>query len=280
MIASASRDHEPRVHHGARANLGHWWLLCELEADAGAIVHVLAGGRVVNLECQHGSSLDQHRAALLEDGRRRARRRLREERPPPDGGLPRRGILIGHVRRHGAARRISRTKRHRTRGHTRVTRVDQHVVHHGAVTRANLERLNPPILGEVRRNLEVLIGNFALRRHAVGALHAEHRVGLSDGPTLRVHRSRRQVLRVALRCARRDPPRDHILLGGRQAAVVLPRAVCRIGMPGRHRPVDDVVTDGASPGPCLLVAQERHRGNFPRPMARGAVLVEHRRDIL
>ena len=50
-------------------------------------------------------------------------------------------------------------------------------------------------------------------------------------------------------------------------------------MPRRHRPVTHFISDRLGPGTDFLVGHQRHRRDFARAVALGAVLVQDRRDI-
>ncbi len=82
-----------------------------------------------------------------------------------------------------------------------------HVVHLGARAGMDLDRLDPLVLGQPGRRLEVLVRHRAARRNRELLVHREDRVGRADRPAVGEDRRRRQVLVVALRRAARRPTR-------------------------------------------------------------------------
>ena len=92
----------------------------------------------------------------------------------------------------------------------------------------------------------------------------------------------RHVLHVALGRAGRHPLDDGVDLGVAQRAVVLEvlDAQALVEVPGRHLPGLHAVADRAGPRPALLVGDERHRRDRIGPVARLALRLEDRRDVL
>ncbi len=154
-----------------------------------------------------------------------------------------------------------------------------HVVDHFARARPDLDRLHPLVLGEVRRNLEVLVFHESIGRHLVVDRHRDDRVRLAERPALDVLRRRRQVLRIALGRAVVRPALDDGLLLIAQSALVGELAVGLVGMPRRHDAGDDLVADLLRVRPRAVVGEERHRRDLARPVTAGAVLVKDRRDV-
>ena len=115
--------------------------------------------------------------------------------------------------------------------------------------------------------------------HLVRLRHRDHEVGRADGPAIRELRQLRHVLRVALWCAAIRPLHERVAVGRRETAIVLEPAVLRIGVPRRHVPLAHLVADGFRPRSRVLVADERHRADLARPVARRAVLVEDGRNV-
>ena len=91
--------------------------------------------------------------------------------------------------------------------------------------------------------------------------------------------SRGRSASLPLRRAGVGPLHDRVDLRGGQAAVVLERAVVRIGAPRRHLAVRDLRADRLRPRARVLVGDQRHRRDFARPMAADAAGVEDRRDV-
>ena len=93
---------------------------------------------------------------------------------------------------------------------------------------------------------------------------------------------RREVLRVALRCARVDPPHDvvELVVGERAIVLELLDAERPIDVPRRHLPRGDAALDRADPRPHLFIGDQRHRRDVARAMTRLALLLEDRRDVL
>ena len=136
--------------------------------------------------------------------------------------------------------RTGRRRRRARLGRTGVARahVGNDVVDGGAGAGPDLEGLQPPVLGQVRRDLEELVVERAARRDRIVLLHREDRVGLAHHPALGELRRRGQILRIAFRRSAARPRDEHVLVRRRQAAIVQELAVRRIvGVPGRHRAV-------------------------------------------
>ena len=135
-------------------------------------------------------------------------------------------------------------------------------MHQRAIAGPRFDRLQPPRLGESRRDVEILVMNRALRWHRVVFGQLEHLIGRADAPAVGEIRERRQVGGVALRRTARDPARNEGLLRGRQTALVGEGPVRRVGVPRRHAAVGDAAADGLRPGPCLGIGEQRHRRDF------------------
>ena len=92
---------------------------------------------------------------------------------------------------------------------------------------------------------------------------------ISQGAEVRQLDLRRRIGRVAARRAGVGPGGHEVDLGLRQGAILLELldADVRIDVPGRHLAGDDLVPDGARPGPRLLVVHQRHRRHVVGPMA-------------
>ena len=85
---------------------------------------------------------------------------------------------------------------------------------------------------------------------------------------------------IALRRAVGDPPQDGALLGRGEASLVEERSGRHGGVPRRHGPFRDLVPDVPCVRPDIVVRQQRHRRDFPWPVARRAVLIKDGGDIL
>ena len=92
----------------------------------------------------------------------------------------------------------------------------------------------------------------------------------------------RHVLHVALGRAGGHPLHDGVDLGVGERAVVLEvlDAQALVEMPGRHVPGLHAVANRTRPRPALLVGHERHRRDGIGPVARLALRLEDRRDVL
>ena len=142
--------------------------------------------------------------------------------------------------------------------------------------------LHPFVLGEVRRNLEVLVLDEPIGRAPCSRpASADDRVRLCRAP------SRRRTSAAGAGpsdrpSARRCSPSAGCIAfsSSRQAALVGELPVGLVGVPRRHDAGDDLVADVLRVRPRVLVGEERHRRDFARPVTARAVLVEDRRDIL
>src|SRR6185295_4337187 len=85
---------------------------------------------------------------------------------------------------------------------------------------------------------------------------------------------------IALDRAAVGPFDDLLDIALRQRPVVGEAAVLRVGEPRRHLTAFDLGFDRACPGASLVVGQERHRRDLPRPMARLAIFLQNREHIL
>ena len=152
-------------------------------------------------------------------------------------------------------------------------------MHDLAVARANLDRLHPLRLGEIRRDVEMLMLDRAVGRQLVGvgisrttsglpALQPSGNVGSAAGPPDRPWAHRRSPTRSAWRGRRRS------------AAARCGRSRRRVGVPRRHVPVADFVADGLRPGPGLLIGEQRHRAISPGRWQPARVLEDDGRDVL
>ncbi len=223
-------------------------------ADAGAIARRRAVGRVVHLQDDLGVRRQPARHARLVGFTRHVRR----DAAKPDA-----------ARRPLVVRRAARG-----------LRVRDDVVDDRRIARTELDRLNPLVLGQMRRHADVLIGDRAIGRDLELLGHREDRVGLADRPALGERRPGRQIAVVAARRARVDPGGNRVDVLLREARIVLEDAVRRVGRPRRHLALHHALLDGARPGTGLFVCHQRHRREHRRPMAADAVVVDNRRDVL
>ena len=163
--------------------------LRELDADARAVGRGLAVRGVMRLQDQRRAGGQPHGGALLIHahelaGREAAdraapcaaapadrwvRRLLLIRRQRRSAGLARRdrGVLREDEHRRAAAAAVSpmRRRRRRRRGAARrCARVHDDVMEHARIAGAHLHRLDPLVLGERGRDLEVLIRDGAVRR--------------------------------------------------------------------------------------------------------------------
>ena len=286
VVARAGRDLELAVDQRSEPHLALGRTLREDEADLGTVLRFLAVRRVVHLEHDRRAGANQHGRAGIEAERARAGREPGDERA--DALRPREealsfgacGVGVGRSRLsagdvHALREPEAALPRFRLGGPHR----HDHVVDHFARARPDLDRLHPLVLGEVRRNLEVLVFHESICGHLVvrsasrrprpARRAPSHRRtsapagGPSDLPG-------RAVVRPAL---------DDGLLLIAQAALVGELAVGLVGMPRRHDAGDDLVADLLRVRPRAVVREERHRRDLARPVTAGAVLVKDRRDV-
>ena len=255
--------------------------LRERDADLRAIARFLAVGRVVHLQFEGAARLEPERRARGRDLHSGAGRVRRDQ--------PLRQVLeIGAARALAPRATVGRGRvllvrlQHRRPRDVRLRPViDEHVVHDLAVARANLDRLHPLRLGEIRRDVEVLVLDRAVGRQLVGVRHLEDDVGLAGAPALRERRALAAGPPDRPWGRRRSPSAISVCaVGVAQQPLVVEGPGRRVGVPRRHVPVADFVADGLRPGPGLLVREKRHRRDFAGPVAAGAVLENDGRDVL
>ncbi len=297
VIVRARWNGESRVGDQSGADLALRRLLGEDEPEPRAVAPRLPVGRVVHLEDQRRSGwnplsrpghvnrrvftdgpVHEHRIAAA----RRSSSTLGRARGRPR--CQRRGRCCNTLGGWRLCRRCGVDDRpngddvgsNRSCG---FTYVNDDVVDVGAITGAHLAGLHPAILREVRRHLEVLVGDLAGDRHLEFLRHLEHGVGRSDLPALRELRQRRQRGAIAFTCSAVRPADDRVDLAVAQAQVVAERAVRRVGVPRRHRTRADLLPDRASPGARIGVGEQRHRRDLARTMAARALVEHDRRDV-
>ena len=159
--------------------------------------------------------------------------------------------------------------------------VDEDVMHDLAVPRPDLDGLHPLRLGEVRRDVEVLVRRSCRRPGSCSPPASPGRrpacrstslagtgapaAGPSDRPSARRWR----------------PTAGCVLFSSAvRPALVEERSGRHVGVPRRHGPFRDLVPDVPGVRPDVVVRQQRHRRDFAGPVARRAVLVKDGRDIL
>ena len=262
------------------ADLTRRGIFGELQTDLRSVGRRLAVGRVVHLQLDHAAGLEPNRRPGPEDLRIRPGRVSRQNAArclvlalrPRACALPRlfrHHHLLPVGTQHGCALHV---------GLGPIER--QRVVHDLSVAGSQLDRLNPLRLGEVGRDVEVLVLDHPVGRDLVLLFHFEHHVRLPDGPALGIDRSRRQILGIApLRTGVRPLDQD-LLLVVAQAALVEERALRRRGVPGRHVTFADFVTNVLGMRPDVVIRQERHRRDLARTMAGRAVAKEDWGDVL
>ncbi len=208
--------------------------------------------------------VDEHRITAA--GRRRSRRALFAGRTGRSGGeQPAPPDRIGLI-----ATTFGRLRR------LRFTHVDDDVMHVRAIARTHFTGLHPLVLGEVGRDLEVLVVDRSRRRHLIVGLHLEHVIGLPNLPAIGELRQRRKLGRIALAGARLDPRGDRVDLSLREAQIVSERSVLAIRMPRWHDARGDFLADRARPRTHIAIGDERHRCDLAWPMTAHALVIEDR----
>src|ERR1700693_2119268 len=89
----------------------------------------------------------------------------------------------------------------------------------------------------------------------------------------------RQIFRVALWRTTIGPGDQRFLFLIGEAAIIREGSARLHGMPGRHSAESDSGSNGLSPGPGVIVREQRHGGDVTGTVAAGAVLIQNRRDI-
>ena len=209
--------------------------------------------------------------------------------PPPGGRRVAPRPCVAAVQRGAAAARGACARREnrphaddvRPRARLRFTHVDDDVMHVRAIAGAHFTGLHPPVLGEVGRDLEVLVVDRARRGHLDSRPASRTRAsgvpicqpsgnfgsaGSSAGlpsraPAVRpTRRSCRSLARVRLRSLRNVPYARSACHGGITRVVTFSRIALAHGR-------------------TSLIGDERHRRDFARPMAAHALGVEDRRHV-
>ena len=154
------------------------------------------------------------------------------------------------------------------------------VVHDLAVARTHFHRLNVLRLGEIRRDVEVLVVDRAGRGDFEVLLHLEHEVRLADRPARGETGAWAADPSCCLSARLRRPRRAASSFPHRSACVrfrtyrrARPRAMaaCALRRPRR---------DGFGIRAGVFIRQKGHRRDLAGTMAGRAVLVEDGRDVL
>ncbi len=153
--------------------------------------------------------------------------------------------LVPHLLRHLVERRISGRDGE-----------SYYVMHHLAVAGTRLGHLHPPVFGEIRRHVEVLILIRPRGLDRVLFRHLEYHVGLSYEPAFGVARRPRALGLIALGRALIDPGRNGLDLFRAQPPVVCPTAHVRVGVPRGHLAVDDLLLYRFCPRPHIAVGED------------------------
>ena len=159
---------------------------------------------------------------------------------------------------------------------------DHHVMDDRAVARDDLRRFHPHITLEGQLDIGKLPRALALGRHFHLRRFDDHIGWPSAGviPSLCKLRQRGHVAVIAPWRARIHPRHQLVDLGLAQAAIVPPFAMVPLGVPRGHLTRDDLALDRAGPRPHFVVRPERHRRDLARPMARDALGVHDRSNVL
>ncbi|PYU21824.1 MAG: hypothetical protein DMG32_19580 [Acidobacteria bacterium] len=127
------------------------------------------------------------------------------------------------------------------------------------------------VLLEAGIQVDVVILVPSLGFQLIWLRHRDHEVRRSDVPLIRVAKlpRRRHFRWVALESALIHPSRNRRDLGVGQGWIVLEfcDADAPIDMPRRHQATPDSFLNRASPGPRVLISQQRHRSNRSGTMA-------------
>ena len=147
-----------------------------------------------------------------------------------------------------------------------------------AIARADLERANPAILGnvdrEVRRREDVLAfgRNFDERQR-------DDVIGFAELPAVGECRHRWLLGRIAARRTGVHPFHDRVDLLVGEPGVVGKRAVRGVREPRRHQSRGHFLFDRSRPRTHLVIRAQCHRRDLAWPMTRNAVGVENRRHV-
>src|SRR5262245_28257667 len=149
------------------------------------------------------------------------------------------------------------------------------------IARTQFDLFYPALFGEGNRGVEVLHRYLAFGRNFEVDRHLDHHIRLAEGPARSIFRERRQVFVIAFRRAGLDPGDYGLALFLRKPAVVaeFERRSVRVGVPGRHRALNDRLADGFAPRADFGVGSERHRRYLALTVAVGALVEDDRRDV-
>ncbi len=278
-VVRTGRQHQSRVEEMRRPGLAGRLLLGEDDPDLRAVERRLAERGVVDLQFDDAAGLEPERRAFGHHLRIRARR-VGADQPLP--------LVRGHRR---ARRRRSQDGRRflhlfgvapddgRRRPIGLRAVEHQHVVDGRAHARPHLDRLHPLGFREIGRNVEVLVRDFARRRHGIGLLHFEDLVRLAELPA--VGKQGRGGMSAGFPFG--APPLAHRSIVSFSAADRrrsfrnVPSGA--FGVPRRHVSLADLIADLRPVGFGVLVRQQWHRPDFAGAMAGDAVLEQDRRDV-
>ena len=189
-----------------------------------------------------------------------------------------------------AVRHVGPTHAHPAESRPRVVGVEaprgahlvdaqQRVVDETGAAGAQLDRPHVARLGAGDGNHEVPEDVGIAGRQRVRLRHADDEVGLTELPPVRGARSRRQVVRIALRHPLPHPAAEGVDLLVREDAGPGEVAVPRCREPGRHDPATGCVDDAGAVGSYAGVVEHAERRRALRVMAAGALVEEDRGDV-
>src|SRR5690242_15738849 len=141
-------------------------------------------------------------------------------------------------------------------------------MNYATIARSNFSSLDIHVLFEIRRDLEIFVRYLTSSRDCEFLRQIEDDIGFSDVPAFGELWRRGHVFRIALLRTLVDPAHDRINILLREPAIILECSVVWIGVPGRHHTGRYFLLDRLRPRSRILVAQQRHRRYFARPMTR------------
>jgi len=162
---------------------------------------------------------------------------------------------------------------------TRLAHKNDYVMNQSPGARTDLGGRDPFVFGEAAGDDIVRVLDRALGRDVVGFWHFDDHIRFCDVPAIYEMQRGGSILRIASRSFGICPVGERLDVFGGKRTVVGEVAICRVRAPGRHAFGHYGLTNSRRPGAGFLVAQQRHRGGFTRPMAILTILLENRKNI-
>ena len=153
------------------------------------------------------------------------------------------------------------------------------MMHDARIARSKFERAHQAVCAQPRGDHEISVDVGTVGRNLKLVRHRDHEIGLSQLPSGRELRARRQIGRIAARGSISHPGHNPLDLVGIETAFVEKSAESLPGPPGGHDPLFDHRRNLRRPVTHVFIRRQRKRRGLTLAVATQAVGKDDRRNV-